>query len=107
MMNDEMFVEAAQSLATRVMNAGPAKTPQRLQQLFQLVLNRPPRAEELSRLETYHAAQKSRVMAGGQEALLALGAFQKSIPPAEAVEAATLVASARVLMNLDEFINRE
>ena len=107
MMNDEMFVEAAQSLATRVINAGSARTTQRLEKLFQLVLNRPPRAEELSRLEAYHAGQKSRVQAGGENALLALGAFRGSIPPADTVEAATLVATARVLMNLDEFINRE
>lgn len=108
MMNDSVFVDAAQSLALRVMRETPPETPQRLRTLFQIVLNRQPRPEELSRLQSYHAEQKSRVQNGGQEALKALGIIGKSIPPSETtVEAATLVATARVLMNLDEFINRE
>jgi hypothetical protein len=36
-----------------------------------------------------------------------LGVHQKAVPPAQAIEAAALVAVARVLLNLDEFINRE
>ena len=107
MMNDGVFVEAAQSLALRVLHQSPAETPKRLQKLFRLVLNREPRAEELSRLQAFHAAQKARVQNGGTEALKALGTHENVVPFSEAVEAATLVATARVLMNLDEFINRQ
>jgi hypothetical protein len=103
MMNEGVFVEAAQSLALRAMREGN----NRLEKLFRLVLNREPRPEELSRLQTFHAEQKARVQSGGQEALQVLGAHQKAVLPAQAAEAATLVAVARVLMNLDEFINRE
>ncbi len=103
MMNEGVFVEAAQSLALHAMRQGN----NRLEKLFRLVLNREPRPEELSRLQTFHAEQKARVQSGGQEALQVLGAHQKAISPAQAIEAATLVAVARVLMNLDEFINRE
>ncbi|MFN0078016.1 MAG: PSD1 and planctomycete cytochrome C domain-containing protein [Prosthecobacter sp.] len=107
MMNDGVFVEAAQSLALRVMRECSSETSKRLQTLFQLVLNRAPRAEELSRLKSFHAEQKARVQNGGTEALKALGLIEKAVSPSEAIEAAALVATARVLMNLDEFINRE
>jgi hypothetical protein len=103
MMNDGVFVEAAQSLALRAMR----ESNNRLETLFRLVLNREPRNEELSRLQAFHAEQKARVQNGGTEALKALGTHEKSVPSAEAVDAATLVAVARVLMNLDEFINRQ
>ncbi len=107
MMNEEVFVEAAQSLALRAMREAPRDTSQRLQHLFSLVLNRAPRTEELSRLQDFHAEQKTRVLSGGQEALKAIGFIAAAIQPGESVEAATLVATARILMNLDQFINRE
>ncbi len=107
MMNDGVFVEAAQSLALRIMREDASETSKRLQKLFQLVLNRAPRAEEILRLKSFHAEQKAHVQNGGAEALEALGIIKKAVSPAEAIEAATLVATARVLMNLDEFINRE
>ncbi|MBL9114699.1 MAG: PSD1 domain-containing protein [Verrucomicrobiaceae bacterium] len=103
MMNDGVFVEAAQSLALRALREGP----NHLQKLFRIVLNREPRPKELSRLQTFHDEQKARVQKSGPAALQVLGAHQKAISPAQATEAATLVAVARVLMNLDEFINRE
>jgi hypothetical protein len=103
MMNDGAFVEAAQSLAFRALR----ENNNRLGNLFRLVLNREPRAEEISRLQAFHAEQKARVLNGDAEALKALGTHEQSVPPSESVEAATLVAVARVLMNLDEFINRQ
>jgi hypothetical protein len=103
MMNDGVFVEAAQSLALRALREGPNP----LEKLFRLVLSRSPRPEELARLQTFHAEQKARVEKSGPAALQVLGVHQKAISPAQATEAATLVAVARVLMNLDEFINRE
>jgi len=107
MMNEEVFVEAAQSLTLRVMRETPRDTLQRLQSIFRLVLNRQPRAEELSRLQAFHTEQKKRVLSGGPEAFKALGLIKTAIQPEEAVDATTLVATARVLMNLDEFINRQ
>jgi hypothetical protein len=46
-------------------------------------------------------------MKGGADTLKALGSIDKSVTASEKIEAATLVAVARVLMNLDEFINRK
>jgi hypothetical protein len=107
MMNEETFVEAAQSLALRVMREAPPDTSKRLRSLFRMVLNRQPRAEEVERLQTFYTEQKTRVQNGGAEALKVTSFIEKAVPASEAVDAATLVATARVLMNLDEFINRE
>jgi len=103
MLNDGVFVEAAQSLALHAMH----ESSNRLGKLFRLVLSREPRAEELSRLHSFYIQQKDRVQNEGAEALKALGAHAKAVPLSEAIEAATLVAIARVLLNLDEFINRQ
>jgi hypothetical protein len=75
MMNDGVFVEAAQSLALRAMR----ESSTRLENLFRLVLNREPHAEELSRLRAFHAEQKARVQNGGSEALKALGTHEKAL----------------------------
>ncbi|MFM2142361.1 MAG: hypothetical protein RLZZ476_905, partial [Verrucomicrobiota bacterium] len=64
MMNDGVFVDAAQSLALRALREGPNP----LQRLFHLVLNRSPRPEELTRLQTFHAEQKARVIKSGPAA---------------------------------------
>jgi hypothetical protein len=103
MMNDGVFVEAAQSLALRALR----ESPNHLEKIFHLVLNRQPRVEEFSRLQTFHVEQKARVQQSGAAALQVLGAHQKTLSSAQATEAATLVAVARLLLNLDEFINRE
>jgi len=107
MMNDPVFVEAAQALAQRVIREAPRDVSARLEHLFRLALNRKPRPDESQRLLDFHREQTQRVQAAGAKALEALGIIKASIPPDEAAEAATLVALARVLMNLDEFVNRE
>jgi hypothetical protein len=107
MMNDPVFVEAAQALARRVLREAKPDTTQRLQYLFRLTMNRAPRAEELQSLTSFYTQQKRRVQSGGADALHCLGIIASSTPPAESVEAATFVALARVLMNVDEFINRD
>ncbi|WP_221306275.1 PSD1 and planctomycete cytochrome C domain-containing protein [Prosthecobacter vanneervenii] len=103
MMNDGVFVEAARSLARRALAEASPDTPSRLRHLFTLTLNRAPRPEELQRLTAFHAEQKASVLKDGAAALQILGSTVSS----DQVEEATFVAVARVLLNLDEFINRE
>lgn len=105
LMNDPVFVEAAQALAQRVMREATADA--RLRHLFRLCLTREPGTEEFERLRVFHAGQKQRVAAGDMDALKVLGEALPVESSPEAVEAAALVATARVLMNLDEFINRD
>jgi hypothetical protein len=107
MMNDSVFVEAAQALALRAMRESPHDTASRLRNLFEWTLNRSPRAEEMQRLAGFHSEQKVRVEEGGAKTLEVLGSTSTFVPLPDQTEAATLVVVARVLMNLDEFINRE
>ena len=103
LMNDPVFVEAAQALALRVARESPSDPAARLRHLFHLCLFREPLPEESERLRGFYDGQKARVIAGGEDALKLLG----EVLPTDAVETATLVAVARVLLNLDEFINRD
>ncbi|MGL6072684.1 MAG: PSD1 and planctomycete cytochrome C domain-containing protein [Fimbriiglobus sp.] len=82
MANDPAIQELATALGERVVKEAKESTPERIRFLFEVALSRPPRAEELSKLETY--AEK-------------LGASQTT----------TWAKLARVLFNLDEFITRE
>lgn len=106
MMNDPVFVEAAQAMALRVLREAPRDTAGRLRHLFRLCLGRTPRAEELQRLRLFHDEQQARVRSGGKDSTAVLGTFQTTMSSADMISAATLVSVARVLMNVDEFINR-
>lgn len=108
LMNDPVFVEAAQALAMRIMHEAAPDVRMRLRHLFQLCLGREPEPEEAARLRTFYAEQEARVVAGGEDALKVLGTAAPALnSSAEVIEAASLAAVARVLMNLDEFINRD
>jgi hypothetical protein len=107
LMNDPVFVEAAQALGLRVTREAPPETAARLLHLFRLCFTREPQPEEIKRLRVFHSVQKALVIAGGADALKVLGKTPAPADSAENVETATLIAMARVLMNLDEFINRD
>ncbi|HEX7449923.1 MAG TPA: PSD1 and planctomycete cytochrome C domain-containing protein [Pirellulales bacterium] len=106
LLNDAMFLEAAQSLARQVMQQ-PGDTRQRVHLAFRRVLVRPSSAEELSLLVAYFVQQRSR-FAGG--ALAGDGvqppAALAGDGPGDAAERAAWTALGRALLNLDEAITR-
>lgn len=107
MMNDGVFVEAAQALAMRAMREASPSPASRVTKLFRLALNREPSEAESERLLTFYSEQKNRVQAAGTKALDILGTHRTTLSPTDASTAAALVATARVILNVDEFINRE
>ena len=107
LMNDPTFVEAARTLALRVLHEPLHGPEQKLVRLFELALHRQPRADETARLSSFFQEQKARIVADASSALNSLGTERENLTEADATEAAALVAVARVVMNLDEFINRE
>lgn len=106
MMNDPVFVEAAQALAVRVIREVPERGVGRVQRLFYLCLARKSLADEMAQLNRFYREQMARVKAGGKTSLEVLGQAGTELPKEQLAEAATYVALARILMNLDEFINR-
>jgi hypothetical protein len=83
LLNDPVFFECAQALGRR-MTALQGDTASRLRFAFEHCLGRAPSREELARLEQLHAAH-SRLASPDD----------------------SLIAAARVVMNLDEFVTRE
>jgi mono/diheme cytochrome c family protein len=115
LLNDQAFLEVARGLAQRVLADGPPATAERLRFAFRLCVAREPSAAEAAILAKYHAQQLDEFRAAPDDAVALLkssapGAPGQAAPVAagaDAPELAAWTAVARVLLNLDEFINRE
>ena len=103
LLNDPVFLEAAQALALRV-NRERQDFGGRLERMFELALSRKPEAAEKDRMATYFELQKEILAeeAGAAEKLAPL-----VLPGLDRLELATWTGVARGLMNLDEFLVRE
>ena len=87
-----MFVEAANAFALRAL-AMPGGTGERLAAMFTMALGRPPSETERQSLARYVDKQTDVLRAEGRQG--------------EPLQLAAWSGVARVLLNLDEFINRE
>jgi hypothetical protein len=99
-MNDPVYVEAAQALAKRGMNAGGSVEAQ-ITAMFRRCLARPPKDDELKRLVKLYDDARARFRKDPAKA------NQFAPPPMAMIDpsshaALTLVAS--VLLNLDEML---
>ncbi len=102
--NDRQFVEAAQALARRVIREAPATDDARTDYAFRLCLARRPEKSELDRLTSFVRSQRAAFDQAPADAVQAAGAPAVAQPAA--VELASWMNAARVLINLDEFVNR-
>src|SRR5437867_2091690 len=104
LLNDPVFVEAAQSLAVRVLEEAPPSWEDRLDTLFQHCLSRRPNPNERERMAKLFERQKVIFLKEPQSVSLVA---PNPVPGTGPVEVASWVGLSRVLMNLDEFITRE
>jgi hypothetical protein len=104
LLNDPVFVEAAQTLAVRVLQESEPDWNERLDTVFQLCLSRKPSRSERDRLASYYEEQKELNQKDG-DALKQLAPNQ--LIGVQRAEVAAWTGLSRVLMNLDEFITRE
>jgi len=104
LLNDPVFFECAQALATRVtpMAANP---PERIRRAFQFCLSRSPTRHEQARLQQLYDQQLALLKNKPENTALILG--EKTPCPADLEHKAALVAVSRVIMNLDEFVTRD
>ena len=104
LLNDPVFIEAAQALAVRVLSEQGGALEERLRYAFQLILARSPTSEELESLASYYKKQTQILE---EEP----GAAEKLAPVELAgigrLETAAWTGLSSVLLNLDEFITRE
>jgi hypothetical protein len=103
-LNNENFVEAAQALARRLIEASPNDND-RLTLGMRLCVARPPSGEERTAFAELLATSRQWYAAHEADAKTAVGAFQPA--GAAPTEAAAWVATARIMLNLDEFLTRE
>ena len=104
LLNDPVFVEAAQALAARTLREAPAEFSSRLQHAFRLALIRPPSPRERDWLADYYQKQ---LLAVEKEPAMAAALAPSEAAGAAPTEAAAWTALSSVLLNLDEFITRE
>tara|TARA_B100001123_G_scaffold451328_1_gene631357 strand:+ start:35461 stop:38082 length:2622 start_codon:yes stop_codon:yes gene_type:complete len=105
LLNDPVFFEAAQGLASRILNERQGSVADRIDYAFQVSLGRTPRAEEQERMLVYYHEQK-RILHDQPEprTLLIQGNAMSGIDP---IEAAVWIGISSVLLNLEEFITRD
>jgi len=104
LLNDPMFHEAAEALAKSIGSGegvNPVEPGLRLEQLFRRILTRPPTAEEKADFLAFYEAQRARFVSGELQAATLL---EDKTNPAPETAAWKMVA--RVLLNLNEAINR-
>ena len=104
-LHDTVFVEATQAFARRVQQDVASGLHDQLAYAFRLALSRAPSAEEATELETLFNDSKLTFQASPGSATAVVGDY----PPAgvDLPSAAAWVSTARVILNLDEFITRE
>jgi hypothetical protein len=103
--NDPVFFDCARALGNRAANEPTADA--RLKQAFELCMARPPDRAEFSRLRRLYLDEQKLVCKSADGARAILGLDEKATVPEDAVQRAALVAVARTIMNLDEFITRD
>lgn len=109
-LNEQLFMEAAQSLARQALSHGRTD-PERISFAFRACVGRDPDADEAKELQSLIAKQKNYVGEGWVSAAeLATGKAEipKDVPNgATPTELAAYTVAARVLLNLDETISKE
>jgi hypothetical protein len=104
LLNDPVFLEAAQALAYRILSESGKTFNDRVNYAYELVLGRKPTAAESARLAGYLDTQ-SGILAKEPQSIAQLAPYAAGQP--NAAERAAWVGASRVLLNLDEFITRE
>ena len=102
-----MFIEASQALAQRVIREGGKSLDERIRFLYECALSRPPTAEEVTRIRTFHQQQLERFKSGQADAkTVALKYFSKYAEGVDVNELATWTLVSRAILNLDETITK-
>ncbi len=112
LLNDTVYIEAAQALARRIMAQDQNETALRATYAFRQVLIRPPSAEETDRLVALFEREHARYAAQPEEAKqmtsVEVGRDGKNthIDSTKLPELAAWTVVSNVLLNLDETLNK-
>jgi hypothetical protein len=103
-LNDQVFVEAAQAMAKRVMDEAP-DTKSRAIRVVRLCLSRAPDDMELEQITNFYEAQYNRFISGDANPNAVAGVEDKS--PLDLPERAAWTTVCRAILNLDETVTKE
>ncbi len=104
LLNDPVFLEAAQAFAVRILTSPETSVAGRLDSAYREALGRAPSASEMLRLQAYLEKQE-KLLELDEKAVAQLAPV--ALPGIERRHTAAWTALASVLLNLDEFITRE
>ena len=104
LLNDPVFLEAAQALAIKLVRERPSDVTGRISRAFEFALGREATSREKDRLAGYYEQQRRIFEKDPRAAEAVFPAHLEGVPT---VEGATWVAVARTVLNLDEFMTRE
>jgi hypothetical protein len=106
LLNDVVFVEAAQALAKRVQDEVPDEPPcVKLERMMEHAFGREATSDERMKLLKLYNEFRTLAAASLTEAAKLTGAHRPA--KAQPEEAAAWVGVARAMLNLDEFVTRE
>ncbi len=104
-LNNVVFVEASRAMARRALQETPEDDNTRLTSIFRHCVARPPTEAEVADAQDLLATARGWYTEHADDATTLVGEYQAAGVPV--AESAAWVATARVFMNLDEFITRE
>jgi mono/diheme cytochrome c family protein len=104
LLNDPVFFECAQALGQRMTEVPGDDVAEKIRHGFMRCFARPPSPEEMTQLRKLYDAQLRLVAADAGNAAKIVNAKPDD---AKLAEKAALVALGRVMLNLDEFVNRD
>jgi hypothetical protein len=108
LLNDEVFVEASQALAGRVIEEVSAENRDRIREAFKICLSRPPSEMEEETLLAFFDSQVERFRKEDADCKKIAGDHPASATPdADLSTVAALTTVARAILNLDETITKE
>lgn len=108
LLNDPVFFECAQSLGRSLAGASSGSFDARLEEAFQRCLGRGPRPAERDRLRRFFDERKAQLAADPVTTRAIIGKKSNgSRSNSDGTDEAAWILTARVLLNLDEFITRE
>lgn len=104
LLNDEVFVEASQAMAARILKEETRGLDEKTRYAYLLALSRPPDDIELARIKTFYEKQLQRFRAGEPHPALITTTQEDDDRQKDSLAAWALVC--RVLLNLDEAITK-
>jgi hypothetical protein len=106
LLNDPVYVEAAQALARRIMQHGVEDVAARATYAFRRVLARPPAEDEVQRLVALFDSERKHYQADAEAAVkMATSELGTPEEPVNMPELAAWTVVSNVLLNLDETLN--